>query len=163
MDLELEHLLSEPCKPLWEQLLQEPVVFQAPDKRYIITVSMLSIHVLSSLCHSMADFVKALWADPAIKEAWERRSTLQVNESFGTFVERIDVVSRLLLFTFVRVNVVFLRSVVSTWLPANRGGSVIMSHQNHRYHIPGVRSWGGDILYVWCRRSKEREKEMVCV
>lgn len=75
MDLELEHLLSEPCKPLWEQLLQEPVVFQAPDK-------------------SMADFVKALWADPAIKEAWERRSTLQVNESFGTFVERIDVLSQ---------------------------------------------------------------------
>ena len=32
IDLELEELLAEESKPLWEQLLQEPVVFQAPDK-----------------------------------------------------------------------------------------------------------------------------------
>jgi hypothetical protein len=74
IDLQLEGFLAAESKPLWEQLLQEPVVFQAPDK-------------------SMADFVKALWRDPAIKEAWEKRSTLQVNESFGTFVERVDRLS----------------------------------------------------------------------
>mmetsp|Transcript_81012 Transcript_81012/g.161563 ORF Transcript_81012/g.161563 Transcript_81012/m.161563 type:complete len:360 (-) Transcript_81012:208-1287(-) len=74
IDLELEALLAAESKPLWEQLLQEPVVFQAPDK-------------------GMADFVKVLWRDPAIMSAWEQRSTLQVNESFGTFVERVDVLA----------------------------------------------------------------------
>ena len=32
MDLELEAKLLPETKPLWEQLMQEPVVFQAPDK-----------------------------------------------------------------------------------------------------------------------------------
>jgi hypothetical protein len=41
----------------------------------------------------MADFVKALWADPAIQDAWNQRSTLQVNESFAKFIENVDNVS----------------------------------------------------------------------
>jgi len=73
-DLELEGKLAEATKPLWEQLLSEPVVFASPDKE-------------------MADFVKALWSDPAIMEAWEQRSTLQVNESFSIFVQRVDQVT----------------------------------------------------------------------
>ncbi len=34
IDLQLEGSLAAETKPLWEQLLQEPVVFQAPDKSY---------------------------------------------------------------------------------------------------------------------------------
>lgn len=37
IDLELEPKLTPEAQPLWEQLLQEPVVFQAPDKRYART------------------------------------------------------------------------------------------------------------------------------
>lgn len=33
IDLQLEGLMSPETKPNWEQLLQDPVVFQAPDKR----------------------------------------------------------------------------------------------------------------------------------
>ena len=75
VELELENLLAEDNKALFEQLLENPVVFQAPDSD------------MAAICH-------ALWNDPAIKECWSRRSGLQVSESFGTFVERIDTLSQ---------------------------------------------------------------------
>ena len=75
VDLELEGLLAEGNKALFEQLLEQPVVFQSPDGE------------MTAVCAQM-------WADPAIQETWRRRSGLQVSESFSTFVERIEVLAR---------------------------------------------------------------------
>lgn len=74
VELELEGLMNEDTKPLYEELLEATIGAASPDE-------------------AMATKVRQLWADPAIAAAWEKRSALQVSDSVSIFVDRMDKLS----------------------------------------------------------------------
>jgi len=67
IDLELESKLTPEAQPLWEQLLQEPVVFQAPDKR--CACPFLKLEECASTC-SVQQLGVGGWSKKSLNEAY---------------------------------------------------------------------------------------------